>query len=164
MYPYFCFQASSNSSLAQVGRSFLANELHLSSDCESCVPWHGGQSRHGRKQQSRKQRRGRSPTPKHMKKDTLSVVLQWSCHHDGSPETPVMVGVDSSAKAANDAVLDEFCEYVWHDHPKGQKLHDVAAKKKGLLDLEYGTDGNFGEGEVIGCRAEKHTLRSSSEP
>eukprot|EP00931_Biecheleriopsis_adriatica_P080295 TRINITY_DN53651_c0_g1_i1.p1 TRINITY_DN53651_c0_g1~~TRINITY_DN53651_c0_g1_i1.p1 ORF type:complete len:165 (-),score=20.66 TRINITY_DN53651_c0_g1_i1:118-546(-) len=95
--------------------------------------------------------------------DTFIVILEWSHHHDGSPDTSDIVGVYSCARAANDAVLDQFCEYVWHDHPKGQKLHDAAAKKKGLLDLEYGTDGSFGEGEIIRCRVEKHMRASDCE-
>ena len=95
--------------------------------------------------------------------DAFVVFLEWSCHHDGGPDTSDIVGVYSSAQAANDAVLDQFCGYVWRSHPKGQKLHDAAARKKGLLDLEYGADGSFGEGEVIRFRAEKHSLRSSCE-
>merc|ERR1712187_766398 len=87
------------------------------------------------------------------------VLIEWTDHHDLSPDTTDIVGVYTTAEAANNAVL-EFCSYVWHDHPQGQKLHDAAAKRKGLLDLEFG-DGSWGEGEHVRCWVEKKPLKSS---
>ena len=36
------------------------------------------------------------------------LLLEWSCHHDGGPATSDIIGVYSSAQAANDAALDQF--------------------------------------------------------